>query len=136
MTGFPAVNRIVEVLNLATVGDIISPAKLSISGGIYPWTKPERQDDDEFIVVNSLRTEDAVLQIVPVNVNVFVKDIEPGTPNNGRLEELAEIVLSLFPDSDITNGIYADNHFTDIIPDSDKDRHYVNIRLKVKMLKK
>lgn len=127
MTGFDAVDRVYR--------DLIG-LELSLEGGIYQLTKPMRIEEDEFIVINSLPVFETELQIAHVNVNVFVRDVEPGTPNNDRLKTLVDQINELYPFGAVGQDIQVFKDRTAIIADDDYERHYVNILLKVIMLNK
>jgi len=125
MTGFDAVNRV--YLDLKGLD-------LSLEGGIYQFSKPLRIQEDEFIVINTLPVLETALQVAHVNVNVFVRDIEPGTPNNGRLETLKDEIYELYPFGDVTKEIQVFKDRTAILPEGEQERHFVNLLFKVVML--
>jgi len=125
MTGFDAIEEVKEVLE---------NTPLSMSGGIYQFSKPLNKEDDEFIEINSLALPETILQNCNVNANIYVNDIVVGTPNNGRLKALTKEVNTAFPYLSSDGNIDISVRDTDIIPDIDNSRHYVNMRLQVMML--
>jgi len=122
MTGFDAVNKVYDELSLLT---------LSLQGGIYQFAKPATIEEPEFIVINVLPVPETVLQKTHVNLNIFVQDVAPGTPDNGRLSELLNEVYSQFPFGKAGDDIQVFKERTAIIEDGDYERHYVNVRLTV-----
>lgn len=125
MTGFDAIEYVFDKLELMS---------LSLDGGIYQFSKPVNIEETEFIVVNTLAVADGILQKANVNINIFVQDVVPGTPNNGRLKTIMNEVLSQFPFAESGSDIQAFRKDTDIISDSEFNRHFVNVRLEVMML--
>jgi tricorn protease-like protein len=125
MTGFDAIKKVKTELD---------SAELSLTGGIYQFSKPIDVEEDEFIEINALTVPEAILQIANVNVNIYVKDIVVGTPDNGRLETLLNEVKAVFPVSRSDENIHIFPGDTAIIVDVDNNRHYVNLRLQVNML--
>jgi hypothetical protein len=125
MTGFNAVEKVYA--GLKGLG-------LPLKGGIYQYTKPVNIEDEEFIVINSLVVPEAILQVAHVNVNLFVRDIEPGTPDNDRLQTLTDEILHTFPFAVSGEDIQVFKDSTSLFEDGDYNRHYVNIRFKVIML--
>jgi len=125
MTGFDAIKKVKTELD---------SAELSLTGGIYQFSKPIDVEEDEFIEINALTVPEAILQIANVNVNIYVKDIVVGTPDNGRLETLLNEVKAVFPVSRSDENIHIFLGDTAIIVDVDNNRHYVNLRLQVNML--
>ena len=125
MTGFDAIRKVKTELD---------NAELSLTGGIYQFSKPIDVEEDEFIEINVLTVPEAILQIANVNVNIYVKDIVVGTPDNGRLETLLNEVKAVFPVSRGDENIHIFPGDTAIITDIDNNRHYVNLKLQVDML--
>lgn len=125
MTGFDAIGKVYTELK---------GAGLSVGDFIYQFSKPANIDPDEFIVLNTLPVPDTELQLTYVNCNIFVKDIYPGVPGNGRLKEITDEVLDVFPVSRPGEDIHVFLSDTSVFDDPDSDRFYVNIRLKVMML--
>jgi len=121
MTGFDAIKKVKTELD---------SAELSLTGGIYQFSKPIDVEEDEFIEINALTVPEAILQIANVNVNIYVKDIVVGT----RLETLLNEVKAVFPVSRSDENIHIFLGDTAIIVDVDNNRHYVNLRLQVNML--
>lgn len=122
MTGFDAVNKVYEELSLLT---------LSLQGGIYRFAKPATIEEPEFIVINVLPVPETVLQKTHVNLNIFVQDVLPGIPDNGRLSKLFDEVYSQFPFGKAGDDIQVFKERTAIIEDGEYERHYVNVRLTV-----
>lgn len=126
MTGFDAITK---------VYDELTGAGISVeSENIFQFAKPPRVTPDEFIVLNTLPVADAILQQVFVNCNVYVRDIDVGVPDNFRLEQIGNEVLSLLPISREDEDIHVFLDYSDIIADPENERHYFNIRLEVIML--
>ena len=125
MTGFDAIEKTKEVLDNGS---------LSITGGIYQFSKPLDFDDEEYIEINVLGVPEMILQKANVNINIFVKDIMVGTPHNKRLRELTNEVKALFPVSESGENIHLFVFSTNISKDIDTGRHYSNLRLEVMML--
>lgn len=125
MTGFDAIKKVKTELD---------GAELSLTGGIYQFSKPIDVEEDEFIEINVLAVPEAVLQIANVNVNIYVKDIVVGTPDNERLETLLNEIKAVFPVSKGDENIHIFPGDTAIIVDVDNNRHYVNLKLQVNML--
>ena len=127
MTGFDAVNKVFDELSLLN---------LSLQGGIYRFAKPATIEEPEFIVINVLPVPETILQKTHVNLNIFVQDVAPGTPDNGRLSELLNEVYTQFPFAKAGDDIQVFKERTAIIDDGDYERHYVNVRLTVLSLNK
>lgn len=125
MTGFDAIEEVKTVLE---------NTPLSLSGGIYQFSKPLNKEEDEFIEINSLALPETILQNCNVNANIYVNDIVVGTPDNGRMKALTKEVKAAFPYLSSDGNIDISVRDTDIIPDIDNSRHYVNVRLQVMML--
>lgn len=125
MTGFNAVEKVYT--ELKGLG-------LPLKGGIYQYVKPVNIEDEEFIVLNVLVVPEAILQVAYVNLNLFVQDIEPGTPNNDRLQMITDEIIHLFPFGKSGEDIQVFLESTNLFSEGDFNRHYVNIRLKVIML--
>ena len=125
MTGFDAIGK---------VKDELDRAGLTLKGGIYQFSKPVNKEDSEYIEINCLALSDEILQKANVNVNIYVKDIVVGTPDNGRLKELTDEIIGVFPISKPDENIHLFLNDTDIVTDIDNSQHYVNLRLRVIML--
>jgi hypothetical protein len=125
MTGFDAIKKVKTELD---------SAELSLTGGIYQFSKPIDVEEDEFIEINVLAIPNVILQLANVNVNIFVKDIVVGTPNNGRLKQLVNEIIQILPVSRSNEDIHIFLGDTAIIPDIENNRHYVNLQLQVVML--
>ena len=125
MNGFDAIHKVKNELD---------SMELSLSGGIYQFSKPLDNEDEEYIEINVLAVPQATLQLANVNVNIFVKDIVTGTPDNGRLETLHNEIESNLPVTKGSENIHVFWNGMSILPDIDNSRHYVNMRLIVVML--
>jgi hypothetical protein len=125
MNGFDAIRKVkTELDNM----------DLSLTGGIYQFSKPVDNDDDEYVEINVLAIPQATLQIANVNVNIYVKDVVVGTPDNGRLETLHNEIESNLPITRGSENIHVFWNGMSILPDIDNNRHYVNMRLLVILL--
>ena len=125
MTGFDAIHKVKNELDAMDI---------ELSGGIYEFSKPLDNNEDEYIEINVLALPEAVLQLANVNVNIYVKDIVVGTPDNGRLEKIHDDINSNLPISRPSDNIHIFWNGMSILADTDNSRHYVNMRLLVVML--
>lgn len=127
MTGFEAIEKVKQELD---------KAELSLTGGIYQFSKPLTKTEDEFIEINALPLAEDILQKANVNVNLFVRDVYESTPDNKRLKELASEVLAILPITRSEENIHIFLQDSGVFSDIDNNRHYVNLRLRVIMLNK
>lgn len=128
---------------LADVYQYIKGSALAemVSGGVYYAGTRPRDSKLEDIVVGYLAGVPADLQQIVVNINIFVKDIDPWnngvlTPNIGRLKEIEDEaalwVLSL--DVASTSGQYQVSLYDNIHSGEATGigQHYVNIQLRLR----
>ncbi len=126
MTGLDALDYLKEKFDNMIIPDL--------SGGIYLLSKPARVDEPNFIVLNALPVTESILQKAQVNANIFVDDIEPGTPDNGKMKRITNTILADFPFAESGSDIQAYLLDTATYPDSDNNRHFVNVRMEIMML--
>lgn len=122
-----AINRIVYVLTHADNG---------VDVPVYKRKAPtEKTLPDEYIVVNALPINNAVLQSCIINANYHCKDIGPGMADSDKLEAGQEAVMSRLDKAYSTEyGIYSDFEREETISDDKRNEHYSNMRFKVKII--
>jgi len=116
-----AIDKVYDILNAAT------------GIGIFKLTKPSKRTDSEYIVINSLPMGPGVLQKCPVNVNYYVSDMQPGTPDLDKLETGTEQFMTVLEDVSET-GLHIDFESQEYFREPGQDKHYSNIRLSVKLI--
>jgi hypothetical protein len=118
-----AINRIYSLLTGA--GGLTCP--------VYKLNKPTANKDTEYVVINSLPVNSAVMQYCHVNVNYHVADLKPGMADTETLEDGTASVQALLHQKD-TTGILIDFESQEYIREQSLKEHYSNIRYFVKLL--
>lgn len=116
-----AINKIYSLLS----GAVIVP--------VHKLTKPTKEADPEYIVVNALPISEGVLQKCHVNVNYHVKDKAPGIPDVEKLESGTATLMNILQTVSET-GILIDFESQEYHRESPLNEHYSNIRLSVKII--
>jgi len=99
----------------------------------YKLTKPFKNADTEYIVINSLPVGPGVMQKCYVNVNYHVKDLAPGMPDIVKLEEGTSSLLA-FLEEVYDAGVLIDFEQQEYFREDTLEEHYSNIRLSVKII--
>lgn len=107
---------------------------LSASTPVFKYTKPPLVLN-EYIVVNALPVNAAVLQKCYINVNYHVKDIEDGKPNDIRLRAGFSAVMNILEKVSATNYLI-DFESTEEFEEAALKEHFVNMRFSVKYFNK
>lgn len=111
----------------------ILAAETGVQTPAYKLTKPSKNTDSEYIVINALPISDGVLQKCRVNVNLHVKDLASGIPNMQTLETGTASLMTLL--QEVTeNGIIIDFESQEYFRESQLGEHYSNIRLSIKII--
>ncbi len=105
---------------------------LSLGLNLYKHSSPE-DCPDEYIVINTLPIGSGIIQKCIVNVNIHIKDIEPGKADTVRLDQLTEIVVNHFEEA-VSENIYMYYQQQKTFAESALKKHYSNIRIEVIML--
>jgi hypothetical protein len=104
-----------------------------ISVPVYKYTKPTKIDPAEYVVLNSLPIGSGVLQKVFINVNYYVKDLDPGVPDLTKLNAGTAAVMTLLQEY-YSSGIKTDFDGQQIEWDYELSRYYSNIRFSIKLI--
>jgi hypothetical protein len=106
----------------------------TLSGKIYKYQRPVDSDLED-LVINCLPITNEQLQRAVANVNCYVPDTvvtvngkENRVPNLTRLKAIAAIVMPALTDW-ISGSFTCDVQQQLLVPDSESNFHYLNIRL-------
>ncbi len=117
-----AINRVFSLIKTST-----------ITLPVYKLTKPSEIAAAEYIVINALPISTGVMQKCIVNVNYHVKNLKPGMPNLSKLETVTASLMTLLQENS-AQRILIDFDSQEYFNEEDKEEHYSNIRLKVKIV--
>lgn len=118
-----AINRIYSLLT--GTGGLSCP--------VYKLNKPTANKETEYVVINTLPVNAAVMQLCHVNVNYHVADLKPGMADTETLEDGTESIQALLHQKD-TTGILIDFESQEYIREESLKEHFSNIRYLVKLL--
>ncbi len=106
-----------------------------ITGGIYKRKRPLNSVKEDIVVNTITLSQDFHPQLGTSNVNIHVPDVSVSIsgvsqkmPNEARMKELSEMVISLIRDS-FVQGLLMNLESQTVITDPETDQHYVNIRV-------
>ena len=105
----------------------------SISKPKYLKTSPADLSPNvkEYIVINSLPINANVMQKCYVNVNYHVKDIQPGKPDEAKIEAGSQSVITIL--KEVTAQTYLiDFEGQETIREAERGEHYSNLRFSFK----
>ena len=101
----------------------------------YQHTKPSNAKDSEYIVINALPVPAGVMQVGYVNVNYFVKDINPGVPDITKLQAGEERVIALLKKVTASDKTYMiDIESQETFREESAGEHYSNLRFSFKFI--
>lgn len=117
-----------RILNIDSIVD-------SISGDVYVGQRPDNSELEDICINTIALTQSHSPQIADSNVNIHIPDIKikigqnpQYKPNNLRMKEIAETVLSELRNSN-TEGAKLQIGSQIVIPEAAIHQHYVNIRV-------
>lgn len=99
----------------------------------YLFVRKTKDVNTEYIVVNALPVNAAVMQKCYVNVNIHVKDFADGTPNIERLKEISTMVLDILQKVDGTNYLL-DFESNETFREEALREHFANLRFSLKIV--
>lgn len=94
-------------------------------------TRKTKDTSIEYIVVNALPVNAAVMQKCYVNVNFHVKDLADGTPNTARLKAVSTLILDTLQKVDGDNYLI-DFESSEIFGEPAFGEHFANLRFSFK----
>lgn len=97
----------------------------------FAYVKPTRYKIQEYVVINGLPINAAVMQKCYINVNYHVRDIEPGVPDMTKLQAGSTAVLNILQKVDGTDYLI-DFESQELFREEALEEHFSNLRFSIK----
>jgi hypothetical protein len=101
---------------------------------VHMGTKPLSERSGKFIVVNAFEIGADVMQKCRVNVNYYVRDIEPGIKDTVAIQGANNLIINALDGVTVTDDYLIDFEGQETIPDENNDYHYSNIKFSYKQI--